>query len=652
LKSALIIAFISVCFLSVGQLTEYELSEIKVGDSSKMIHTGRILTLRRSTILELQTEDAGQVLQKFAGVAIRSYGGLGGLKTISVRSLGSQHTSIVVDGFSLLNTQTGQINLGQIQSENIESIQLVTGSQKSYLVPGSSMVAGSSVSIESFENSFSTAKNQIRFTSKVGSFGQYDNYLSYKLSLQRFFISVFGKYRFANGAYPFVFENGQSSYEGIRTNNHYEDAQLGFSLGFRPNENGQFTISYKKENIDQQLPGAVILYSSTAFQTLITGADRVQADYVHHFKKISLRTFGAYHQMNLNYIDPSFLNSEGELNSIYRNDIAQFGINMRLNLSEKVNLFAAVEEQWSTLKTNMNGFGIPERFHTFIVVGTNYDLSLLKICAQISTQIIQEKMDTIVRDAVNKFNPFVQLESKEFAGKWKLTGNVFYRNSFRMPSFNELYYNNIGNSSLKPENADQLSGGLMLSPKFKRWSIVARTNVYFNQVRDKIVAIPTKNLFVWSMQNVGKVNIIGCELSADLNYTISKNWSIAWFMNFTFQSAKDITDRDEPTFDHQIAYIPKYSGNLDLTLQRKQTGIRISNFANSLRYSLNENIPSNEVNGFWVTDCSLFTRLPIKKHDIRLQLSCKNIFNSSYALVRYYVMPGRNYLISLNYAFK
>ena len=627
------------------------MNEITVGDSiTKTID--RILTLRRATILELQAEDVGQLVQKFAGVSIRSYGGLGGLKTISLRSLGSQHTSIVIDGFTLSNTQTGQINLGQIQTENIESIQLLSGGQNSYLVPSSVLVSGSAVMIESYENTFSSDKNQVRFTSKVGSFGQFDNYLSYKFNGKNFFITAFGKYRFADGEYPFTIQNGKNEYSGIRLNNHFEDAQAGISAGFKFGKSGCLNVAYKKDFTDQELPGAVILYSTVASQTLKTIGDRFQLAYLNQFKKISIRLFGTFQQMNLNYKDSTFLNDFGGINSNYRNDVIQLGTNIRWVLNENWNIFTGTEEQYSKLNTTELGFGVPERFHNFSNLGSCYSFGSMKITAQLSTQYISEENKMVKRDEVFRINPFAQVESLEYGKTWRFSWNLFYRNSFRMPSFNELYYNNVGNVNLKPENADQLSAGISVSPKYKKWSFVKRSNIYFNQVRDKIVAIPTKNLFIWSMQNVGKVNIFGIETSVDAQYSINSKWIISAALNYTFQSARDITDRDSPTFGNQIAYIPKHVVNADITLKWKQSGLRISNFSNSLRYSLNENIPSNQVNGFLITDLAIFTRLPIKNHDFRLQFSCKNCFNSSYAIIRYYVMPGRNYLISLNYAFK
>ena len=650
LKKLFYILILLIPQLTFAQLIEKDLREISVSDSLRK-SVNRIPSLKRATILELNVEDVGQLLQKFAGINVKSYGGLGGLKTISVRGLGSQHTSVVVDGFTMSNTQTGQINLGQIQSDNIESISLVAGGQKSVLVPTSAQVAGSVVYIETFENTFSAEKHKVRFASKLGSFGQYDNYLSYKFSLKKIFVSAFGKYRFANGVYPYSFQNGQTTYSGTRNNNHFQDAYGGLSFGFRIAENGLLSFSYRSDWSNQELPGAVILYSDNSFQTLQTANNRLQIGYSHFHDKWSLRIFSNASIGKLNYTDSSFLNSAGGLFSNYENDQIQFGINTQYSISKKISLFFGTEEQISKLRSNNSVFGAPIRWHNFSLLGTKLNLKPLSITGQLSSQFVQDMNDTLSIPSMFKVNPFIQIESKELIQKLNLSTFAFYRNSFRMPSFNELYYNSVGNSKLKPEESNQLTLGIVLSPNLGKLSLVNRTNFYFNQINNKIVAIPTKNLFVWSMQNVGKVNILGAESTFELSYKFTDKWNINSLFNYTLQLATDITDRNNPTFGHQIAYLPKHTFNADISLKRKNTGFRWSTFGNSLRYSLNENNSSNEVAGFVVSDFSIFSTIKVKKHDIRIQFSCKNIFNSSYAFVRYYVMPGRNFLISFNYAF-
>ena len=55
----------------------------------------------------LQVSDA---VKYFSGVTVKDYGGIGGLKTISVRSLGGNHTAVSYDGITLTDCQTGQID--------------------------------------------------------------------------------------------------------------------------------------------------------------------------------------------------------------------------------------------------------------------------------------------------------------------------------------------------------------------------------------------------------------------------------------------------------------------------------------------------------------------------------------------------------------
>jgi vitamin B12 transporter len=95
-----------------------------------------------------------------------------------------------------------------------------------------------------------------------------------------------------------------------------------------------------------------------------------------------------------------------------------------------------------------------------------------------------------------------------------------------------------------------------------------------------------------------------------------------------------------------------HTGNADLGLEFKKCGGQISNYFVSKRYSLNENNVANELSGFITTDLSVFYKFQFnKKQTLRLQFQVKNAFNSSYAYIRSFVMPGRNYLISINYAF-
>ena len=78
--------------------------------------------LKRITSFQLS-----DVIKHFAGTVVKAYGGVGGMKTVSVRGLGSQHTGVLYNGVALSDCQTGQIDVGKLPMDFIESITLSNG---------------------------------------------------------------------------------------------------------------------------------------------------------------------------------------------------------------------------------------------------------------------------------------------------------------------------------------------------------------------------------------------------------------------------------------------------------------------------------------------------------------------------------------------
>ena len=59
-------------------------------------------------------------IRDFSGIQLRDYGGVGGLKTVNVRSLGSAHTAIFLDGVPIDNAQNMQVDLGRIPTSGLD----------------------------------------------------------------------------------------------------------------------------------------------------------------------------------------------------------------------------------------------------------------------------------------------------------------------------------------------------------------------------------------------------------------------------------------------------------------------------------------------------------------------------------------------------
>lgn len=83
----------------------------------------------------LNSNSVADALRYFSGVQVKDYGGVGGIKTVNIRSMGTNHTGVVYDGVELGNAQNGQIDLGQFSLDNIEALSLYNGQKSEILQP-------------------------------------------------------------------------------------------------------------------------------------------------------------------------------------------------------------------------------------------------------------------------------------------------------------------------------------------------------------------------------------------------------------------------------------------------------------------------------------------------------------------------------------
>ena len=94
----------------------------------KAISAGKpIQVMGKAELKELGLTDMAAAVKRFAGANVRDYGGIGGVKTVSIRGFGAQHTAVSYDGVTIGNTQAGQIDLGRYTLDNVQSLSLAVG---------------------------------------------------------------------------------------------------------------------------------------------------------------------------------------------------------------------------------------------------------------------------------------------------------------------------------------------------------------------------------------------------------------------------------------------------------------------------------------------------------------------------------------------
>ena len=119
----------------------------------------------------LNSHTVADALRYFSGVQLKDYGGVGGIKTVNIRSMGTNHMGVFYDGIELSNAQNGQVDLGMYSLDNIEEISLYNGQKSDIFQSAKDFGAVGTLYLRSRRPRFEDGKTtNIRATMKVGSF--------------------------------------------------------------------------------------------------------------------------------------------------------------------------------------------------------------------------------------------------------------------------------------------------------------------------------------------------------------------------------------------------------------------------------------------------------------------------------------------------
>ena len=239
-----------------------------------------------------------------------------------------------------------------------------------------------------------------------------------------------------------------------------------------------------------------------------------------------------------------------------------------------------------------------------------------------------------------------------FFGSFKVLKNhdlsvrAFYKRMFRMPTFNDLYYTDMGNAFLKPEYVEQFNVGLKYTRNFEKSPFMRMFDVsvdaYYNKITDKIIAYPKGQQFRWTMLNLGEVEIKGVDAVLNALFTLGK-LEVTTKFQYTYQKAIDITDPADTYYRDQIPYIPWHSGSAILALFYKGWGLNYSFIYTGQRYNQQENIPRNHTQPWYTSDLSLQKTFKIRTRTLKATAEVNNLFGQDYDVVLNYPMPKTNF---------
>ncbi len=611
---------------------------------------------------KLNTHSIADALRYFSGIQLKDYGGVGGIKTVNIRSMGTHHLGISYDGIQLGNAQNGQIDLGQFSLDNIEEVTLYNGQKSAIFQPASDFGHAGAIYIRTRMPVFEKGHTNLKFNTQYGSSDMFrlstlwEEKFSETVSssLSAGFLTASGKYKFH---YERRYPNGQTAWDttAVRNNGDIHAERIEANIFGRLNQ-GSWQLKAYLYNSARGIPGAIVNNVWRRGERQQDLNTFVQAAFDKNVGEgFSTRWLAKYAYYNTHYVNKD--TTQLPVDNRYKQQEIYLSTANVLELLPNWSASLSYDFKWNKLNADTYNFAFPTRVSNLVSLATAVDYKHLKAQGSIVATFINDRthrrgefagMDS--KNSLSRLTPALFVNIYPFQGTF-FSMRAYVKKSFRMPTFNDLYYTDMGNANLVPESALQYDIGFALNKHFESGIIrhaEMHFDAYYNTIHDKIVAYPKGQQFRWTMLNLGKVHIKGIDVEAEADFKIGKDLVATARAQYTYQDARDVTDPNDSYYRHQIPYIPWHSGSAIIGLSYRNWDLNYSFIYAGERYDEQENIIYNHMEPWYTSDLSLSYKLGFKDWMFKIKLDVNNVLDQDYEVITNYPMPGRNFALTLS----
>jgi len=606
-------------------------------------------TVNNSDFVKYSAFTVADAVRDFSGVNIQDYGGIGGLQTVSVRSLGADNVAVLYNGVQLNDAQNGEIDLSKFNLVNIQQITLFNAQPLDICQTARAFASASVLSIQTIQPKLSIEKPfKIVAGIKGGSFGLVNPYLQWQQRVGKYWSFVVNGYdENANGQYKYKETNGGSDTLSTRKNTDVHTRQADAELYWAKSDSSKFNLQFNFYNSDRGLPSAVVLYAAPTTQRLYNRDYIIQSGY-HHIAKNSFELLlnTKLSQSTVRYTDTGGIyNSAGMISENYKQREAYISASIAYHILPNWKISYSSDADVSNLQSDAYDYAFPTRLSLFNVLVTNLSLGKWLFQGNVLNTYIDDHVKAGTAAASKSdYTPTVIVSYHPLTTK-ELELRAFYKSTFRNPTFSEQYYYAIAPRPLKPEYTSQYDAGVAYTKTTGGVLeyITISADAYYNNVKDKIIYIPTRSPEIPSVINLGKVDIRGLDVTLKSQFKPFDNWKATLTANYTYQNAIDVTNSSDSYYLEQIPYTPKNTIAFNAGIIYKQFGVYYNQILASHRYYESDNDPQYYLPGYSISDASASYNFKLNSIPVLATLEVNNLYNKNYAIVSGFPMPGRSF---------
>jgi len=588
----------------------------------------------------------GQLVQYLPSVSIKDYGGIGGLKTVSIRGMGAQFSTTSIDKVPIFTVGTSAIDLSTIPLFYTNNVSLTIGTQGKSSAYTNQF--GGNINVETTGGYYSPKKSSFSTEFNAGSFNTYIFNLGGHFQKGKSQFSYGYQINYSDGNFPYTYKNG--IYE-VSESREFSEMLLNqiFTDYLFVTSKTYYHLKVAGSYSDQNIPGPIKLYVSQEGQQQETANTFVQHNLEKYYKKWKLHHQFKYQFDFIHYLDTNFSSLSGSYESYNRSNLLFTNVGADIDISKWMTVHVVTDIIGSTMNSTPKRVADPYRIQSNSFVGVEFTFDRHHVSLGGDFVFYAEKNANT--DSIEK-NNFIQpsinysFQTKDDAYALQ----IFGKQSNRLPTFSERYFP-IGDNQLKPETAWQLGINNNINFKIKdKLPVQIYANPFYNYVKDKIIGYPNSSLFIWTYFNQGISQSFGTDVGFSLSPQISKDLGVMIQANYTFQKSEKLDDPNSSEYKQPLPYTPEHVVSTTATISYKNYSLGYNFLFYSLRYYANISTTFYELEPLALHDIFVNANWVMKeKHKLNASIHLNNLSNQQYQFVRNYPMPGFNWMLKIRY---
>lgn len=587
---------------SIHKLDEVVLSDVKL----KRYSNGYKVTVLNDSVIRKNGNSLTDLLRFNTNIYFKE-NGYGMVSSPSFRGTNASQTAVVWNGININSQLNGQVDFNLLSTSNYNNVTIRNGGGS---VQYGSGAIGGSIHLANTLNFDKHSDHNIRL-----DYGSYDTKrASYNASFsnEKLAINVGAAYLDSDNDYKILGTDRKNE------NGAFKNLDLNFNLGYLVSNKDILKLYYQSFYSDRAFSSTLLAPSNSKYET---EDYRAMVEWRHLHKTYTSTLKVAYLSEIFKYFE------NRDLDNYSKGRATTYLIKHRFekHLTEAITFNVITDYAYINAEGNSfddptrNAFSATAIFSHALNDKLNYNLNIRK-------DIISDFESPFVASADFRYQLLSFYALKLNASK-----------NFRVPTFNDLYWNPGGNLDLKPEESYQIDLGHQFN--FKNSEV--KFNAFYIKTSNLIQWRPNAETGYWNPVNVANSSQYGLELEASVRKQLNENHKFLLSSSYAYTIAND-DDKDQSLF-----YVPKHKINASLAYDFKALQCFYQHLING-----EVQIIGGDLRGYNVANLGVDYRLNNNgKLKYTLGLRVNNIYNKYYENVALRPMPNRNYNLNLNLNF-